>query len=45
MEGVVDFTPDANGRYVVKGELNKGKSSGWIADVETGQPVTAIASK
>lgn len=45
VEGVVEFTPKANGRYVVKGVLKKEKSSVWIEDVETGQPVTAVVSK
>jgi hypothetical protein len=44
VEGVVDFTPKANGRYAVKGELKKEKSSVWIEDLETGQPVTAVVS-
>jgi hypothetical protein len=45
VEGVVDFTPKANGRYAVKGELKKGKASVWIEDAETGQPATTIVSK
>jgi hypothetical protein len=45
VDGVVDFTPKPNGRYAVKGELKKDKSSVWIEDIETGQPVTAIVAK
>lgn len=45
VEGVVDFTPKANGRYAVKGELKKEKSSVWIEDVETGKPVTTVVSQ
>lgn len=40
VEGVVDFTPKPNGRYVVKGDLKKDMSSVWIEDAETGQIVT-----
>jgi len=40
VEGVVDFSPRSGGRYVVRGELNKGGSTVWIEDAETGQPVT-----
>lgn len=40
VEGVVDFTPTANGSYVVKGELKKDGSSVWIEDASTNQPVT-----
>ncbi|MBI4998435.1 MAG: hypothetical protein HZC22_16375 [Rhodocyclales bacterium] len=40
VEGTVDFSPKANGSYVVKGELKKGGSSVWIEDADTGQPVT-----
>ncbi len=45
VEGTVDFTPKANGRYAVKGDLKKEKASVWIEDTETGQPVTAVVSK
>ena len=45
VEGVVDFTPKPDGKYVVKGELKKEKSMVWIEDVETGRPVSAIISK
>lgn len=42
VEGTVDFSPKPNGKYVVKGELNKGASKVWIEDAETGQPATEI---
>ncbi len=45
VEGVVDFTPKPDGKYVVKGELKKEKSTVWIEDLETGKPVSAIVSK
>jgi hypothetical protein len=45
VEGVVDFAPRPDGKYIVKGELKKEKSTVWIEDVETGNPVTAILSK
>lgn len=45
VEGVVDFTPKPDGKYVVKGELKKEKSTVWIEDLETGIPVSAIVSK
>lgn len=45
VDGVVDFSPKPNGRYAVKGELKKEKSSVWIEDTETGQPVTSVVSK
>ncbi len=40
VEGVVNFEPRPDGKYVVKGELKKGASSVWIEDAATGQPVT-----
>ena len=40
VEGVVDFSPKPNGKYVVKGELKKEGSSVWIEDAETNQAVT-----
>ncbi|MES2840666.1 MAG: hypothetical protein V4794_10335 [Pseudomonadota bacterium] len=40
VDGVVDFTPKADGKYVVKGELKKEGSSVWIEDANTNQPVT-----
>ena len=40
VEGPVDFTPQADGRYVVRGELKKEGSSVWIEDARTNQPVT-----
>jgi hypothetical protein len=45
VEGVVDFTPKPDGRYIVKGELKKEKSTVWIEDLETGKPVSAVISK
>ena len=45
VEGVVDFSPKPNGRYVVKGELKKEGSSVWIEDVETKQAVTERVTK
>jgi hypothetical protein len=45
VEGVVEFTPKPDGKYVVKGELKKEKSTVWIEDVETGKPVSAVISK
>lgn len=40
VEGVVEFTPVADARYVVKGELKKDGSSVWIEDAATQQVVT-----
>jgi hypothetical protein len=40
VDGVVDFHPLPDKRYIVKGELGKNSSFVWIADAETGQPVT-----
>lgn len=45
VEGVVDFSPLPDHRYLVKGELKKEKSSIWIEDVESGKPATTIVSK
>ena len=45
VEGTVTLTPTANGKYVVKGELKKDKSSVWIEDSETGQAVTDKVTK
>ena len=45
VEGVVNFTPRPDGKYIVKGELGKAKSSVWIEDVDTGKPVTLIVTK
>ena len=41
VEGEVDFTPRANGRYVVRGELLQSGSTVWVEDATTRQPVTA----
>ncbi|MCV2358248.1 hypothetical protein LNV08_04600 [Paucibacter sp. TC2R-5] len=45
VEGIIEFTPQAGGVYVVKGELKKEKSSVWIEDAQTGKPATVIVSK
>jgi hypothetical protein len=45
VEGVVDFTPKAGVRYVVRGELKKNASSVWIEDEATNEVVTAKVSK
>ena len=42
VEGIVDFSPAAGGKYIVKGELKKEGSSVWIEDVATNQPVTEV---
>lgn len=44
VRGIVDFAPKPNGRYVVKGDLQKNKSRVWIEDLETGQAVTPEVS-
>ncbi|MCY1169937.1 MAG: hypothetical protein V4455_14985 [Pseudomonadota bacterium] len=40
VEGVVDFSPQPDGKYIIKGELKKEGSSVWIEDANTQQPVT-----
>lgn len=40
VEGVVDFSPKADGKYVVRGVLKKEGSSVWIEDVDTQKVVT-----
>jgi hypothetical protein len=45
VEGAVELAPRADGRYAVKGELTKQKSSCWIEDLETGKPASAVISK
>ena len=40
VEVTVDFTPAAEGLYVVKGELKDEGSTLWIEDAVTGKPVT-----
>lgn len=40
VEGVVEFTPKADARYIVRGELRKEGSTVWIEDAQTNQPVT-----
>jgi hypothetical protein len=39
VKGVVEFTPQANGRYVVRGKLGENYSAVWIEDAESKQPV------
>jgi hypothetical protein len=45
VEDTVDFLPEADHVYLVKGDLKKEKSSVWIEDAATGKPVTPIVSK
>jgi hypothetical protein len=45
VEGTVDFLPEANHVYLVKGDLKKEKSSVWVEDMVTGKPVTPIITK
>jgi len=45
VEGTVEFKPEADHVYKVKGQLAKEKSSVWIEDEQTGKPVTAVISK
>lgn len=45
VEGVVDFSPKPGGKYIVRGELRKEKSTVWIEDVETGEPVSVVVTK
>lgn len=40
VEGVVSFSPQANTRYIVKGELARDGSSVWIEEESTGRIVT-----
>lgn len=40
VEGVVDFEPKPETRYVVKGVLSKASSSVWIEEAETGLVVS-----
>jgi len=44
IEGVVEFLPEANGSYIVKGDLNKEESSVWIEDLSTNTLVTQKVS-
>jgi len=39
VEGIVEFTPKANTRYVVRGELSESYSAVWIEEAESRQPV------
>ncbi len=46
VEGVVEFTPKPNGKYIVKGVLKKGASSIWVEDEANNEPATIkIVSK
>lgn len=45
VDGVVDFSPKPDGKYVVKGDLKKEGSSVWIEDAASGQPVTGKVVK
>jgi hypothetical protein len=45
VDGVVDFVPKPDGRYAVKGELKKEKSTCWIEDLEAGKPATTVVTK
>lgn len=45
VEGVVDFDPKPNTKYVVRGELKKEGSAVWIEDVMSGQVVTQKITK
>ena len=45
VEGAVEFAAKAGGRYAVKGELTKQKSSCWIEDLETGKPASSVITK
>jgi hypothetical protein len=40
VEAELDFTPEADKVYVVKGKLEKDASTVWIEDAVSGQPVT-----
>lgn len=44
VEGTVDFDPQPDRRYVVKGVLGADESSVWIEDAQTGAAVTAKVS-
>lgn len=39
VKGVLEFTPEPEGRYVVRGELGKAYSAVWIEDLATNQVV------
>ena len=39
VKGVVEFTPKANGKYVVRGEFGEKYSAIWIEDSTTNQPI------
>lgn len=44
VEAELDFTPEADKVYVVRGNLDKQDSTVWIEDAATGQPVTKKGS-
>ena len=37
VKGVVEFTPKANGRYIVRGELGESYSAVWVEDASSNQ--------
>ena len=39
VKGVVEFTPKANGKYIVRGEFGEKYSAVWIEDAATNQPI------
>jgi hypothetical protein len=44
VEGVVEFTPQPGGEYIVRGELKKERSSVWIEDIATRKTVASVTS-
>ena len=45
VEGEIDFTPEADGAYFVTGQLEKGTSTVWIAEVKTKKRVSSVVSE
>jgi hypothetical protein len=39
VKGAVEFTPRANGKYIVRGEFGEKYSTIWVEDAATSQPV------
>lgn len=39
VKGVIEFTPKADGRYIVRGDFGDEYSAVWIEDVATNQPI------
>lgn len=39
VQGTVEFTPEAEGKYVVRGELGDTYSAVWLEDAANGQPI------